>query len=172
MSLSTIEEPVAELLACHIVILVNEDSPESDGFFCMPAEKITAESINYMLQHGRGIIYVTLTDQRIRELGIALIPEQNSSLRGLLCGAPFSESLEGVHGVSAQGRAHTIQAAVADRTKREDLVVPGHVQPLQARDGGVLARSGRTDASVDLARLAGFKHAGVICQILDPKSAV
>jgi len=172
MPLSTIEEAVAELRAGRMVILVNEDSPESDGFFCMPAEKITAESINYMLQHGRGIIYVTLTDQRIRELGIALIPEQNSSIGGLLCGAPFSVSLEGVHGVSAQGRAHTIQAAVADRTKREDLVVPGHVQPLQARDGGVLARSGRTDASVDLARLAGFKPAGVICQILEEDGSV
>src|SRR5438034_11383823 len=172
MPLSTIEEAVAELRAGRMVILVNEDSPESDGFFCMPAEKITAVSINYMLQHVRGIIYVTLTDQRIRELGIALIPEQDSSLGGLLCGGPFSVSLEGVHGVSAQGRAHTIQAAVADRTKHEDLVIPGHVQPLQARSGGVLARSGRTDASVDLARLAGCNPAGVICQILQDDGSV
>src|SRR5438093_11264335 len=147
MSLSTIEEAVAELRAGRMVILVNEDSPESDGFFCMSAEKIKAKRINYMLQHGRGIIYVTLTDQIIRELGIALIPEQNSSLGGLLCGAPFSVSLEGVHGVSAQGRAHTIQAAVAGRTKREDQVVAGHAQPLQAPDVRVLTQSRRTGAS-------------------------
>jgi 3,4-dihydroxy 2-butanone 4-phosphate synthase/GTP cyclohydrolase II len=101
-----------------------------------------------------------------------MIPEANSLLAGLLCGASFSVKLEGVHGVSAQGRAHTIQAAIADQTKHEDLVIPGHVQPLQARSGGVLARSGRTDASVDLARLAGFKPAGVICQILEDDGSV
>jgi 3,4-dihydroxy 2-butanone 4-phosphate synthase/GTP cyclohydrolase II len=101
-----------------------------------------------------------------------MIPEENSPLAGLICGAAFSVSLPGVHGVSAQGRAHTIQSVIADQTKHEDLVIPGHVQPLQARSGGVLARSGRTDASVDLARLAGFKPAGVICQILDNDGAV
>ena len=155
-----------------MVILVNEDSPESDGFFCIPAEKITAESINHMLHHGRGIIYVTLTEERIRELSIPMVPETNSPLAGLLCGASFSVNLDGVRSVSAQGRAHTIQAAIADQTTHEDLVIPGHVQPLQARSGGVLARSGRTDASVDLARLAGFKPAGVICQILDDDGSV
>ena len=125
-----------------------------------------------MLHHGRGIIYVTLTDERIRELCIPMIPEENSQLSGLLCGASFSVNLAGVHGVSAQGRAHTIRAVIADQTKHGDLVVPGHVQPLQARSGGVLARSGRTDASVDLARLAGFKPAGVICQILEEDGSV
>jgi 3,4-dihydroxy 2-butanone 4-phosphate synthase/GTP cyclohydrolase II len=90
----------------------------------------------------------------------------------LLCGASFSVNLPGVHGVSAQGRAHTIRAVLADETKHGDLVIPGHVQPLQARSGGVLARSGRTDASVDLARLAGFKPAGVTCQILEEDGSV
>ncbi len=155
-----------------MVILVNEDSPESDGFFCIPAEKITAESINHMLHHGRGIIYVTLTEERIRELSIPMVSETNSPLAGLLCGASFSVNLDGVRSVSAQGRAYTIQAAIADQTTHEDLVIPGHVQPLQARSGGVLARSGRTDASVDLARLAGFKPAGVICQILEDDGSV
>ena len=89
-----------------------------------------------------------------------MVPEENSRLAGLLCGASFSVSLEGVHGVSAQGRAHTIQAAIADTTKHEDLVIPGHVQPLQARSGGVLARSGRTDASVDLAQLGRLQAGG------------
>jgi len=155
-----------------MVILVNEELPESDGFFCMPAEKITAESINHMLHYGRGVIYLALTDERIRELGVLLIPPENSSFAGLFFGAAFSVRLEGVHGISAQGRAHTIQAAVADETKHEDLIVPGHVQPLQARSGGVLARLGRAEASVDLARLGGFKPAGVICQILEDDGSV
>src|SRR6266404_1848441 len=172
MPLSTIEEGIEEIRNGRPVILVDEDSPDSDGFFCLAAEKVTAQSLNDLLQHGRGIIYVTLIDERIRELGIPMIAEENSRLAGLLCGASFSVRLEGVHGVSAQGRAHTIQAAIADSTKHEDLVIPGHVQPLQARSGGVLARSGRTDASVDLARLAGFKPAGAICQILADDGSV
>src|SRR5215831_8018800 len=172
MPLATIEEGIKELREGRMVILVNEERSDSDGFFCIPAEKITTEIVNRMLHHGRGIIYVTLTDDRIRELSIPMIPEENSRLGGLLCGASFSVSLEGVHGVSAEGRAHTIKAAIADQTKHEDLVIPGHVQPLQARSGGVLARSGRTDASVDLARLAGFKPAGVICQILADDGSV
>jgi 3,4-dihydroxy 2-butanone 4-phosphate synthase / GTP cyclohydrolase II len=172
MAIASTEEGLEEIRKGHMVILVNEDVPESDGFFCMAAEKITAETINHMLHHGRGIIYVTLTEERIRELGIPMVPETNSSLGGLLCGAAFSVNLEGVRSVSAHGRAHTIRAAIADQTTHEDLVIPGHVQPLQARSGGVLARSGRTDASVDLARLAGFKPAAVICQILEEDGSV
>lgn len=172
MPISSIEEGIEEIRRGRTVILVDEDAPDSDGFFCLAAAKVNAQGINYMLRNGRGIIYVTLTEERIRELSIPLIPEENSRLGGLLCGASFSVGLEGVHGVSAEGRAHTIQAAVAEGTKHEDLIIPGHVQPLQARSGGVLARSGRTDASVDLARLAGFKPAGVICQILDDDGSV
>jgi 3,4-dihydroxy 2-butanone 4-phosphate synthase/GTP cyclohydrolase II len=172
MPLATIEESLEEIRAGRMVILINEEAPDSDGFFFLPAEKVTAESVNYMLSHARGIVYVTLTDERIRELGIPLVPEENSRLRGLLCGASFTIRLEGVHGVSAQGRAHTIQAAIAEKTRHEDIVVPGHVQPLQARSGGVLARSGRSEASVDLARLAGFKPAGAICQILEDDGSV
>lgn len=172
MAFSTIEEGLEEIRAGRMVILVNEDAPDSDGFFCLAAEKTTAEAINYMLHHGRGIIYVNLLDERIRELAIPLVPEENSALSGLLCGASFTVRLEGVHGVSARGRAHTILAAIDEKTTHEDLVIPGHVQPLQARAGGVLARSGRTDASVDLARLAGFKPAGVLCQILEEDGSV
>ena len=167
MSLASIEEGIEEIRNGRMVILVDEDAPESDGFFCLAAEKVTARSVNYMLRYGRGIIYVTLMDERIRELGIPLVPEENSRLAGLLCGASFSVRLEGVHGVSAQGRAHTIQAAIADTTKHEDLVIPGHVQPLQARSGGVLARSGRTDASVDLAQLGRLQAGG--CDLSDPR---
>jgi 3,4-dihydroxy 2-butanone 4-phosphate synthase / GTP cyclohydrolase II len=119
MSLSSIEEGLEEIRNGRMVILVDEDAPESDGFFCLAAEKVTAQAVNYMLRYGRGIVYVTLVDERIRELGIPMVPEENSRLAGLLCGASFSISLEGVHGVSAQGRAHTIQAAIADTTKHE-----------------------------------------------------
>jgi 3,4-dihydroxy 2-butanone 4-phosphate synthase / GTP cyclohydrolase II len=172
MPLASIEEALEEIIAGRLVILINEEAPDSDGFFFQPAEKVTAESVNYMISRGRGILYVTLTDERIRELGILLVPEENSQLRGLLCGASFTVRLEGVHGVSAQGRAHTIHAAIAEESRHEDIVVPGHVQPLQARGGGVLARSGRSEASVDLARLAGFKPAGAICQILADDGSV
>jgi 3,4-dihydroxy 2-butanone 4-phosphate synthase / GTP cyclohydrolase II len=172
MPLASIEEGLEEIRAGRLVILINEEAPDSDGFFFQPAEKVTAESVNYMISRGRGILYVTLTDERIRELGILLVPEENSQLRGLLCGASFTVCREGVHGVSAQGRAHTIHAAIAEKTRHEDIVVPGHVQPLQARSGGVLARSGRSEASVDLARLAGFKPAGAICQILADDGSV
>jgi 3,4-dihydroxy 2-butanone 4-phosphate synthase/GTP cyclohydrolase II len=172
MPISSIDDGLDDIRAGRIVILINEDAPDSDGFFCMAAEKVSAENVNFMLQHGRGIIYVTLTDERIRELCIPMVPEENSPLSGLLCGASFSVNLPGVHGVSAQGRAHTIRAVISDEIKHGALVVPGHVQPLQARTGGVLARSGRTDASVDLARLAGCKPAGVTCQILDDDGSV
>ena len=118
MSLSSIEEGLEEIRNGRMVILVDEDAPESDGFFCLAAEKVTAQAVNYMLRYGRGIVYVTLVDERIRELGIPMVPEENSRLAGLLCGASFSISLEGVHGVSAQGRAHTIQAAIARKRSR------------------------------------------------------
>ena len=172
MPITPIEEGLEEIRNGRTVILINEDAPDSDGFFCLAAEKVSAESINHMMHHGRGIIYVTLTDERIRKLCIPMVPEENSRLSGLLCGAAFSVNLPGVHGVSAQGRAHTIKAVISDEIKHGELVVPGHVQPLQARSGGVLARSGRTDASVDLARLAGFKPAGVICQILEEDGSI
>jgi len=172
MPISTIEQGIEDIRNGRMVILVNEDAPDSDGFFCLAAEKVSAESINHMMHHGRGIIYVTLTDERIRELCIPMVPAENSLLSGLLCGASFSVHKPGVHGISAQGRAHTIRAIISDEIKHGELVVPGHVQPLQARTGGVLARSGRTDASVDLARLAGFKPAGVTCQILDEDGSI
>ena len=172
MTTASIEEGLEELWQGRIIILINEEAPDSDGFFCIPAEKVTAESINHMLHHGRGIIYLTLTEERIKQLGIMLIPHDDSTIPDHLFGAAFTIPLEGVPGISVQGRAHTIQAVVADATKHENLVVPGHVQPIQARTGGVLARSGRTEASIDMARLAGLKPAGVICQILQDDGSV
>ena len=172
MALATIEEALEEIRAGRMIILINEEADDSDGFFFLPAEKTTADAVNYMVSQARGIVYVTLTDERIRELGILLVPAENSQLRGLLCGASFTVHLDGVHGVSAEGRAYTIRKAIAEETRHEDIVVPGHVHPLQARSGGVLARSGRSEASVDLARLVGFKPAGCICQILEEDGSI
>jgi 3,4-dihydroxy 2-butanone 4-phosphate synthase/GTP cyclohydrolase II len=172
MPISSIAEGLEDIRNGRLVILVNEDAPDNDGFFCLPAQTATAESVNHMLHHGRGVIYLALTEERIRELGILLIPQESSSFAGHLFGASFSVRLDGVPSISAQGRAHTIRASVGDQTLHKDLVVPGHVQPIQARSGGVLARSGRAEASVDLARLAGFKPAGVICHILEDDGSV
>lgn len=172
MPISTIEEGVADLSQGRMVILVNEEATESDGFLCVPAEKVTAEIINQMLHHGRGVIYLALTEERIRQLGILLIPQDSSSFSGHLFGAAFSARLEGVPPVSAKGRAHSIRVAVADDAKHADLIVPGHIQPIQARSGGVLARSGRAEASIDLARMCGLKPAGVICHILNEDGSV
>jgi 3,4-dihydroxy 2-butanone 4-phosphate synthase / GTP cyclohydrolase II len=172
MPIATIEEGLEEIRANRMVILVNDLDPNADGFFYIPAERVTAESINHILHHGRGVIYLALTEERIRELGILLMPHENSRLGGHLFGASFTIPLDGVHGISARGRAHSIRSAVDENTKHLDLIVPGHVQPIQARSGGVLARAGRAEASVDLARLAGFKPAGVICQILEEDGSV
>ena len=172
MPIVTVEEGLAEIREGRMVILVNEEAADTDGFFCIPAENITAESVNHMLHHGRGVIYLALTEERIRELGIPLTPQDGSGLSVHQYGAAFSVRLEGVHGVSAKGRAYTMRAAVADETTHNDLIIPGHVQPIQARGGGVLARSGRAEASADLARLAGLKPAGVICHILEEEGSV
>ncbi len=172
MPISSIDEALEDLRQGRMIILVNEEAADSDGFFCVPAEKVNADIINQMLHHGRGVIYLALTDERIRQLGILLIPHESSNFSGHLFGAAFSARLEGVPAVSARGRAHTIQVAVADQAKHADLIVPGHIQPIQARSGGVLARSGRAEASIDLARLCGFTPAGVICHILNDDGAV
>ncbi len=172
MPVSSIEEGLEELRHGRMVILVNEDAPDSNGFFCIPAEKVTGDIINQILHHGRGVLYLALTEERVRDLGIPMIPKDSSTLSAHLLGVAFSARLEGEQAISAKGRARTIQIAVADATKPEDLVIPGHVQPIQGRTGGVLARSGRAEASIDLARLAGFKPAGVICQILNNNGSV
>jgi 3,4-dihydroxy 2-butanone 4-phosphate synthase/GTP cyclohydrolase II len=172
MPVSSVEECIEDLRQGRLVILVNEETPDSNGFFCVPAERVNGEMINQMLRLGRGIIYLTLTEERIRELAIPLVPQESASVSSHVLGAAFSARSEGDQAISARGRANTIQVAVADGTKPSDLVIPGHVHPIQARGGGVLARSGRAEASIDLARLAGFKPAGVICQILNDDGSV
>ncbi len=172
MAISSIEEALEQIRNGRTVILVDEEGEDSEGFFCAPAEKITAEAVNLMLHHGRGLVCLTLTEERMKQLGIPLMAQESGSATGNLFGASISMRWDGGSGASAAARAETIRAAVAKETKRGDLAVPGYVFPIQARGGGVLVRSGQVEASVDLARLAGIQPAAVICQILQDDGSV
>jgi 3,4-dihydroxy 2-butanone 4-phosphate synthase/GTP cyclohydrolase II len=155
-----------EIRAGRMVILVDDEDRENEGDLTMAAEKVTPEAINFMARHGRGLICLTLTEERIARLQLPMMVHDNRAPMG----TAFTVSIEARHGVttgiSAQDRAVTIQAAVSRDARAEDVVSPGHVFPLKARRGGVLVRTGQTEGSVDLARLAGLEPAGVICEIM------
>ncbi len=149
-----------------MVVLVDDEDRENEGDLVMAAQSCKPEDINFMATHARGLICLTLTDERIRQLNLPMmVPENGSPL-----GTAFTVSVEAAEGVttgiSAHDRARTVQAAVADGAKATDLVRPGHIFPLRARPGGVLVRTGQTEGSVDLARIAGMKPSGVICEIM------
>jgi len=167
MPLTRIEEAIAEIRQGRMIILVDDEDRENEGDLCLAAEKITPEAINFMAREGRGLICLSLTEERADELDLPLMVRENSSSFG----TAFTVSIEARRGVttgiSAADRAHTIQVAIADDTSARDLARPGHVFPLRARKGGVLVRAGQTEGSVDLARLAGLKPAGVICEIMN-----
>jgi 3,4-dihydroxy 2-butanone 4-phosphate synthase / GTP cyclohydrolase II len=150
-----------------MVILVDDEDRENEGDLVMAAELVTPEAINFMAKYGRGLICLTLTEERLRQLDIPMMVQENTSSFG----TAFTVSIEARHGVStgisAKDRAHTIKVAIGDDSKPQDLTRPGHVFPLRARKGGVLVRTGQTEGSVDLARLAGLKPAGVICEIMN-----
>src|ERR1043166_7067223 len=166
MAIATIEEAIAEIRRGGMVILMDDKNREDEGDLCMAAEKATPEAINFMARYGRGLICLTLTEERVRHLDLHMMVSENTSPFG----TAFTVSIDGVKnvttGISASDRANTIIAAVADAAVPEDLVTPGHIFPLRARNGGVLVRAGQTEGSVDLARLAGLKPAGVICEIM------
>lgn len=163
---SPIEDVIADIRAGKMVILMDDENRENEGDLCLAAEKATPEAINFMAKYGRGLICLALTEERIRELGLSMmVPENRSPL-----GTAFTVSIDarrGIHnGIAAADRATTILTAIRDGVRPDDLVVPGHVFPLRARRGGVLVRTGQTEGSVDLARLAGLRPAGVICEIM------
>ena len=172
MPVSSIEEILEEIREGRLVILVDGEGADSEGFLCGAAEKSTPEAVNSMLLYGRGLICLTLTEERMKQLGIPLMVHESSSQLGGPLGASISVRADSGSGASAASRARTISAATAKETKRSDLVVPGYVFPVQARNGGVLVRSAQVEASVDLARLAGLEPAGVICQILQDDGSV
>ena len=172
MAVSPIEEILEEIRSGKLFVLVDDESADSEGFLCAAAEKITAEAVNFMMQHGRGLICVGLTEERMKELGLPLMVQESSSKITGSLGASIALRADGSAAASAASRARTIRAAVAPETRRSDLVVPGYVFPVQARNGGVLVRSARLEATVDLARIAGFRPGGVICQILEEDGSV
>lgn len=167
MPLITIEKAIEEIKAGKMVILVDDEDRENEGDLTMAAEKVTPEAINFMSKYGRGLICLSLTKQKCNELDLPPMVGHNTSPFQ----TGFTVSIEArcgvTTGISAGDRATTILAAVADNAKPTDLVRPGHIFPLRARDGGVMVRVGQTEGSVDLARLAGLKPAGVICEIMD-----
>lgn len=161
-----VERAIQEIRAGRMVILVDDVDRENEGDLTMAAELVTPEAINFMATHGRGLICVTLTKERVEALQLPPMVGQNTSSYGTAFTVSI-EAREGVTtGISASDRAKTILTSVHDSTHPEDLVRPGHVFPLQAQPGGVLVRTGQTEGSVDLARLAGLKPAGVICEVM------
>jgi 3,4-dihydroxy 2-butanone 4-phosphate synthase/GTP cyclohydrolase II len=165
-AISPIPAIIAELQAGHMAVLVDEADRENEGDLIIAADCITPEAINFMATHGRGLICMPITEARARQLQLAPMTAVNRSLHG----TNFTVSIEAAHGVttgiSAADRAHTIRVACAPNARPEDIVQPGHVFPLVAAEGGVLARAGHTEACCDLARLAGHAPAAVLCEIM------
>jgi 3,4-dihydroxy 2-butanone 4-phosphate synthase / GTP cyclohydrolase II len=164
---ATIEEAVEDIRQGRMIVLVDDEDRENEGDLTMAAEKITPEAINFMATFGRGLICLSLSEQRCETLDLKPISPRNTSMFG----TPFCEPIDArrgtTTGTSAWDRATTILVATDPHTKPEDLARPGHVYTLRARKGGVLVRAGQTEASVDLARIAGLSPAGVICEIMD-----
>lgn len=167
VGISPIEEIINEARAGRMFILIDDEDRENEGDLVIPAQMATPETINFMAKHGRGLICLAMTRQRVADLGLGLMSPQNGT-RHETAFTISIEAREGVTtGISAADRAHTIQVAIDPGKGRQDIVSPGHVFPLIARDGGVLVRAGHTEASVDIARLAGLNPAGVICEIMN-----
>ena len=168
MNFNTIEEAVADIKAGKVVIVIDDENRENEGDFVAAAEKVTPEMINFMATHGKGLICTPLLEKRCEELGLELMIGKNTAAFE----TPFTISVDLIGngcttGISASDRSKTIQALVNSNTKASDLGKPGHIFPLKAREGGVLRRAGHTEASIDLARLAGLEPAGVIVEILN-----
>lgn len=167
MIISSIQEIIAEIKAGRIVILIDEENRENEGDLVLAADFVTPAAINFMATHGRGLICLTLTEERCRQLNLPLMVVANRSPLG----TNFTVSIEAASGVttgiSAADRARTVQAAVCPDAKPEGIVQPGHIFPLMAQTGGVLVRAGHTEAGCDLASLAGLTPAAVICEILN-----
>jgi len=167
VALATILEAIEDIKAGKFVIVVDDEDRENEGDLVMAAEKVTAESINFMAKYGRGLICMPVTGQRLDDLKIPMMVSNNTSKFT----TPFAVAVEAKYGtttgISAADRARTVQVMADPKTHPEDILMPGHMFPLRARDGGVLVRAGQTEATVDLARLAGLRPAGVLCEIMN-----
>ncbi|MBI4705593.1 MAG: 3,4-dihydroxy-2-butanone-4-phosphate synthase [Deltaproteobacteria bacterium] len=167
-ALDRVNRAVDEIRAGRMIVLVDDEDRENEGDLCVAAEAVTAEAINFMAKHGRGLVCLALDEQQVERLELPLMQAPGHG-RPVL-GTAFTVSIEAKQGVStgisAADRAHTIRVAVRPDARPSDLVSPGHVFPLRARRGGVLVRTGQTEGAVDVARLAGLRSAGVICEIM------
>ena len=164
-----VERALEYVRAGKIVIMVDDEDRENEGDLCMAAELVTPAAINFMAKHGRGLICLSLSEEKVKALRLPLMVDEGSNTSSF--GTAFTVSIEArtgvTTGISARDRAHTVLTAVRDGARPEDLARPGHVFPLRARRGGVLVRAGQTEGSVDLSRLAGLKPAGVICEVMN-----
>ena len=164
---SSIEDAMEDVRQGKMIVIVDDEDRENEGDLMIASEKVTPEAINFMAKYGRGLICLALTEERTRELGLSMMVKDNESAFE----TPFTVSIdarEGITtGISANDRSITIQTAIDSQTEKSDLVKPGHIFPLRARTGGVLVRMGQTEASVDIARIAGLYPSGVICEIMD-----
>jgi 3,4-dihydroxy 2-butanone 4-phosphate synthase / GTP cyclohydrolase II len=169
MPFSTIPEAIDDIRAGRMVVVVDDEDRENEGDLTLAAEHVTPDIINFMARHGRGLICLPMTGERLDELRIPLMvqDDENSARFGTAFCVPIEAKQGTTTGISAADRARTVLAAIDPRSQPGDLARPGHMFPLRARDGGVLVRAGQTEAAVDLARLAGLYPAGVICEIMD-----
>jgi len=162
----SIEEAIQDIREGKILIVVDDEDRENEGDFIMAAESVTAEAINFMAKHGRGLICLPTTQKRLEDLGLGMMVDRNTAKMG----TPFTVSIDAIHGtttgISAFDRAQTVKVFIDPKTRPSDLARPGHIFPLAAREGGVLKRSGHTEAVVDLAKLAGLYPSGVLCEIM------
>ena len=168
-AIASVEAAIADIRNGKMVILVDDADRENEGDLCIAAEKVTPEAINFMAKFGRGLICLSLTEERLEQLNLSMMVPDHENTSGF--GTAFTISIEARYGVttgiSAADRATTVHAAIADDAKPGDLARPGHIFPLRAREGGVLRRAGQTEGSLDLARLAGLKPTGVICEVMN-----
>lgn len=165
---STIEEGIAEIKAGRMLIVVDDEDRENEGDFVMAAQLVTPEAINFMAKHGRGLICVPMTGERLDELNIPPMTSRNTSAQGTAFHVSIGAKGKITTGISAADRAVTVLTVIDPACEPEDIAMPGHVFPLRAKAGGVLERAGHTEAAVDLARFAGLEPAGVICEIMNP----
>jgi 3,4-dihydroxy 2-butanone 4-phosphate synthase/GTP cyclohydrolase II len=162
-----IEDAVAAIGAGQMIIVVDDEDRENEGDLTIAAEKVSPEAINFMARHGRGLICLSMTPERLDELEIPLMVTQNTSRFETAFCVPIESKSRTTTGISARDRAATVQAAIDPATRPSDLARPGHMFPLRSRIGGVMVRAGQTEAAVDLARIAGLYPAGVICEVMN-----
>ena len=165
-SIALVQKAIAEIRKGKMVILTDDEDRENEGDLVMAAELVTPKAISFMAREGRGLVCLSITEEQVRRLNLPLMVTDNTSPRQTAFTVSIEAAMGVSTGISAHDRAHTIKTAIGDDVLPAELSRPGHVFPLRARDGGVLVRPGHTEASVDLARLAGFKPAGVICEVM------